>query len=486
MLRKIGLSLLLLVFLFTGIAISASPHRITHLGNPRTRFYYPPLKTVADLQKMLKVRKADIQTILEMRHWTGNIDDLVAAVESGKVTETSIEPGAEIPFMANRPHGKPGTVDGIIWKGARPFSAFVVTFDSNGSTYHFYFPKPCANFWMEQRAIGETTQPGTTPSVSVVAEDVCLTQPAQVRISTSNASPDATMQFTIDGQTESMPASTTSKQLPAYSQPGPHTITIAMQGASPATATFNVKPCPPVCSISVAPAEIKRKKPFTVDLSASQMASGVTGSLKSANVQVMLDGAAVNTFDLTAPNLKRDDVKVKKAGMYTVKATVIDDAGQKSENACEASFEVPKAANPFFLAGFVGKERLVQDDFPGGRCAPLIGFKAGALPEIAEDLELELSIGGKINTRDGENSSIFADVAINKIVGRGFFGGGVSFWDLTESDTRTVALLLQFGFDLNQAGTVQFVGEARGPFDQFDDLDNNYQIWGGVRIRPWR
>ena len=486
MIKKIGLSLVLFVFLFTGVAFSARPHRITHLGNPRTRFYYPPLKTVADLQKMFKVRKADIQAVLEARHWNGNMDDLTAAVDAGKATETSIEPGAEIPFMANRPHGKPGIVEGIIWKGAKPFSAFVVTFDSNGSTYHFYFPKPCANFWMEQRAIGEQTQSPTAPSVSVIAEDVCITQPVQVRISTSNAAPDATLQFTIDGNTESMPSSATEKQLPAYSAPGSHTITVAMQGASPATATFNVKPCPPVCSISVAPAEIKRKKPFTVDLSASQMATGVTGSLKSANVQVLLDGAPVDTFDLTAPNMKRDDVKVKKAGMYTVKATVMDEAGQKSENTCEAAFEVPKAANPFFVAGFAGKERLVQDDFLGGRCAPLIGFKVGALPEIAEDLELELSIGGKINTRDTENSSIFADVAINKIVGRGFFGGGVSFWDLTESDTRTVALLLQFGFNLNDEGTVQFVGEARGPFDQFDDLDNNYQIWGGIRIRPWR
>jgi hypothetical protein len=259
-----------------------------------------------------------------------------------------------------------------------------------------------------------------------------------------------------------------------------------MEGASPATATFNVKPCPPVCAVSVAPAEIKRKKPFTVDVSGSQMAAGMSGAIKSASVEISMNGAPVDAFELAAPNLKRDDVKVKKSGMYTVKATVTDEAGQKSENTCEASFEIPKAANPFFVAGFVGKERLVQDDFAGGRCAPLVGFKGGVLPEIAEDLELELSIGGKINTRDTENSSIFADVAVNKIVGRGFFGGGVSFWDLTESDTRSVALLLQFGFDLNEDGTVQLVGEARGPFDQFDDLDNNYQLWGGIRIRPWR
>lgn len=486
MIKKTVLCLSIFVFLFTGVAFSARPHRITRLGNPRTTFYRPPMKTVADLQKMVKTRKADIQKVLEMRGWKGNIDDLAAAVDAGNVNETTIEPGAEIPFMANRRHGKPAFVENLVWAGSKPFAAFHVQFDSNGETYHFYFPKPCGNFWIEERPAAAKTQPVTTPSVTVTAEDVCITQPVHVSIAATNAAPDATVQFTIDGQSESLPVSTTTKELPAYSQPGPHTITVALQGGSPATATFNVKPCPPVCAISVAPPEIKRRKPFTVDLSASQMATGVTGSIKSASVEISLDGTAVDTFDLAAPNMKRDDVKVKKAGMYTVKATVTDDAGQKSENTCQATFEVPKPTNPFFVAGFFGKERLVQDNFLGGRCAPEFGFKAGVLPEIAEDLELELSVGGKINTRDTENSSIFADVAINKILGRGFIGGGVSFWDLTEKDTRTVALLVQFGVNLSDDGMWQFVGEARGPFDQFDNLDNNYQLWGGIRIRPWR
>jgi hypothetical protein len=30
----------------------------------------------------------------------------------------------------------------------------------------------------------------------------------------------------------------------------------------------------------------------------------------------------------------------------------------------------------------------------------------------------------------------------------------------------------------------QLAGQARAPFSEFDDLENNYQLWGGFRFRP--
>jgi outer membrane protein OmpA-like peptidoglycan-associated protein len=137
----------------------------------------------------------------------------------------------------------------------------------------------------------------------------------------------------------------------------------------------------------------------------------------------------------------------------------------------------------WFIDGYVGKERFFQDDTEFGECGALLGFKGGVTPRLGDSVELEAAIGGKINLEEGDNSSIFGDLAINGLFGAGFVGAGVSFWDLTEDDTRTVALLAHFGIDLVDTGKIQLVGEGRIPFDQFDEAGSNYMVWGGVRFR---
>jgi hypothetical protein len=113
-----------------------------------------------------------------------------------------------------------------------------------------------------------------------------------------------------------------------------------------------------------------------------------------------------------------------------------------------------------------------------------MGVAVGFQPKIGESAEGEIAVGYKINFEDGAHSSLYADGAVNYLLGGGFIGGGVTFWDIFEDDTRFVGLLVQAGFDLSDDGKWQLVGQARAPFDQFDDLDNNYQLWGGIRFRP--
>jgi len=156
----------------------------------------------------------------------------------------------------------------------------------------------------------------------------------------------------------------------------------------------------------------------------------------------------------------------------------------------------------FFIAGFVGKERRVEIEnfsFLGGNvlipdCKTLIGIKAGVLPSLGEKAEAELAVGGKFvvgddakdddddpnNDGDGDKT-IFVDAAVHALFGHGFVGGGVSFWDLSDSDRRTVSLLVQLGFG---SPKVQFSVEGRAPFEDFDDISNNYMVWAGLRIRP--
>jgi hypothetical protein len=158
----------------------------------------------------------------------------------------------------------------------------------------------------------------------------------------------------------------------------------------------------------------------------------------------------------------------------------------------------------FFIAGFLGKERRVdfEDDlFVRAECETILGVKAGILPRIAEDVDLELSVGGKfvINDDDDDDNdlfppdddddfddddsdaTLFIDAAVQRVFEKGFIGGGLSFWDLNDDDKRTVALLVQFGFGPEK---LQFVFEGRAPFEDMDDIGNNYMFWGGIRIRP--
>ena len=162
-----------------------------------------------------------------------------------------------------------------------------------------------------------------------------------------------------------------------------------------------------------------------------------------------------------------------------------DEAGQVSTNACEVKAPV-RGGLPFFVGAYGGKERFVQEepDYPGGRCAALIGAEVGIQPRIAEHTEFEAAFGVKVNLRDSENTSVFGDVAVNRLLGKAFLGVGLSAWDLTESDTRSIALLLQGGFDLTKDGKWQVVAQGRAPFSEMGDVENSYMVWGGLRFRP--
>lgn len=320
----------LTLFLFLGSAVvqgQTREHRVTRLNNPGLAFQVPGPSDSTALQNMVETRRDDIQRILQDKGWHGTIDDLIAAIKAGNVTEESIAPGTHIPFFAMRRNGRAVYLDNVVWAGTKPFQAFVVTFDSNGYTTKLMVPKPCGNFWFE-----ETQKP---PEVA---------------------------------------------QAPPPPPPAPAPPPPVEQPAPP--------PPPPVVEA--------------------------------------------------------------------------------------------EAESPWFIAAFAGKQRTTeQEGFAAGRCAGIAGAKIGIAPRFGEHGEAELAGGAKINFRDGDNSSIFADVAIHGVWDSGFIGGGVSFWDLTEDDTRSVDALLQVGFGSHR---VQFTVEGRIPFDKFDDVDNNYMVWGGVRF----
>jgi outer membrane protein OmpA-like peptidoglycan-associated protein len=190
--------------------------------------------------------------------------------------------------------------------------------------------------------------------------------------------------------------------------------------------------------------------------------------------------AVVAAVFLTSPAFANDE-PLNTSGDTGLNSVYLQDQDKPAEEAAEY---VSRPHYLWFFDIYGGKERMIRDDFPDGRCAGLFGAKVGVTPHLGEHAEFEAAFGGKINVRDSEHSSIFGDLAINALFGNySYVGAGVSFWDLTEDDTRTAALLVHFGISLTQSGKVALAAEGRIPFDQFDDIDNNYMFWGGLRFR---
>ena len=192
--------------------------------------------------------------------------------------------------------------------------------------------------------------------------------------------------------------------------------------------------------------------------------------------------AVVAAVFLTSPAFANDDLLNTSGDNGLFSSTYFQEEAKEAAEEAHESYGLPHYL--WFFDVYGGKERMIRDDFPDGRCAGLIGGKVGVTPHLGEHAEFEAAFGGKINVRDSEHSSVFGDLALNALFGHySYVGAGVSFWDLTEEDTRTAALLVHFGIGLTQSGKVAIAAEGRIPFDQFDDADNNYMFWGGLRFR---
>lgn len=151
--------------------------------------------------------------------------------------------------------------------------------------------------------------------------------------------------------------------------------------------------------------------------------------------------------------------------------------------------------------GLFGKERRLRpfdedgdalsdaDEF--GQCSPLLGVKLGVAKRFDNNWELAGLAGvafSLVSEDDGKvrEHQLFIDVEANRHFANDVFVGfGLSAWDITRSDTFTPAALVHVGVPLARGARfpVYFLVEGRLFFDGIDEIDNNYQFWGGLRVR---
>jgi hypothetical protein len=484
------------------VVADAQQHRATRLGNPATRFA-KPLKKADDLRVLLRAEKlkADLASVLAEVGWAGDVADLDRAAATAEISAIDVAPGTRLPFMAARKKGKAYAMRDVLWAGKKPIDAFGFEFSSKCVRYRLVTPKACSNFWVED--LGKDTAdpkcapPPPPPVVSVSgANETCVTQPVEYSISVKNPPADNDIRIAVNGR--ELVADKLTNGAFRFTFTGARTAGAyeikATSGGVSGTTTVQVKPCVPTCGITASPLPARAGKPFTVDLSGSRVAAGVKGGVKSAKVEVVdAKGTVVSTFEMGASSLSRSDVVIKKGGIHTLRAVVTDEADQTSANACSAQVDV-KSGIPIFVGGYFGKERLTHDEAGDhddaaafaafSRCAPLAGLAIGFQPKIGDNAEFEAAVGVKFPFDDDAHTTLFADAALNRVLDSGFFGGGVSFWDIGK-DSSGIGLLLQGGYDLSKDGKWQLVGQTRVPFfNEFDNIDNNYQFWGGIRFKP--
>jgi hypothetical protein len=124
----------------------------------------------------------------------------------------------------------------------------------------------------------------------------------------------------------------------------------------------------------------------------------------------------------------------------------------------------------------VATEEPVEDDddaegsFLSGRCAPLVRGAVGLAYPFAEGGAQVFGRGGvAVDTRDTENTSLFADIGKN--FDRGFLGAGVGVWDFTHSDTVGGSVFVHGGF--NMTDRLQWSFEGRFLTSELDHIENN-------------
>jgi hypothetical protein len=132
----------------------------------------------------------------------------------------------------------------------------------------------------------------------------------------------------------------------------------------------------------------------------------------------------------------------------------------------------------------VGNAGASNEDF--AQCSPILGLKLGVAKRFANDWEIAGAAGVAFSLVNGDDKvnehQLFVDIEANKYLSAGaFVGTGISFWDITRSDSFSPAWLLHFGVPLG-THPVYFIGEGRLFLNEIDDVSNNYQVWGGLRI----
>ncbi len=154
------------IVLATGIApafgqTSAASTYETHIRRLGTsQRFSMPMRTIDELHSMAKMNRTQLNQVLSLAGLSSISGQVMDALTGAPLTETTIQPGTHIEWMAMKRTGTPAIVRNARWSGRQPFEAWEFSVTDSGFTYNFLVPKICGNLTL----LSAVTTPAATVS----------------------------------------------------------------------------------------------------------------------------------------------------------------------------------------------------------------------------------------------------------------------------------------------------------------------------------
>ncbi len=294
---------------------------VTALGGANR--FSAPVEDQESLRALFVNLREEILTLLDEADWSGNPDDLFAAVSGWQgVTSTTFETGQRIPWMVFRDRGQAARVGtNLCWAGDEAFAAWEIRFTSNGRWYSMIVPESCGNLGL----LAEQPLPKAALDLDIGGLS-CSDRTFDFRSSCSDGSASVTVELP-DGSEKAADAGSASFPFTAE---GDYTVTATCSAMSSrgdrledSTSRTIAVGCPS-CSVTAAPAE--------VDLGESSTLTVVPTAGYGAELsRVLLDGR-----QLASPYTR--EMAHEGADAFTHTAMVETNTGQSAE--CSTGMKV--------------------------------------------------------------------------------------------------------------------------------------------------
>ena len=394
--------------------------------------------------------------------------------------------GDRVMWMLFKNQGKVKVTKEIEWAGKAPLEVFAVDVKKDDKIYHFIIPKPCGNIGLKN--IEDAPPPPPVYSLAVSPEKVNPGEPITIDMSGSKNAKGMVVDV-LNAKGEKVASKTLTPESPKaqikLDEPGEYVLKprsldqqdIALANTAKVTAYINV---PPVCKLSTPclRCEDYVGRPIAFDASGS---TDPDGEIVKAVFEITdAAGQVVDTFTKTDKPLLWEKTFLK-AGVYTITATVFDNAGAVSlaSDACRVSFEVTQKKLLWLLEAGPLMARGTYHFY---------GFiRGGMFYWLSPDrFSFVASAGGAVPLQGEPWKFIFlANALVNVHTGPMYIGGGLGY-STKEQNTRKSGLDVVGNIGVNVINNLTSTGsiffEFRSPLGSNRTFEKHHKFALGFRM----